>query len=366
MNTRPSVQTIIIDSIGTASPTISKVLSESLEVPIEIVTKALYRAPSVLVKEAPDEVLGQFLDLLSQLGLEVHAQATTDPLPPESECLDVGLYLEDASLLPKVCDQLCSFLGCTSQEALNLLLSEPCVILGHVSQATVSALENRMDAEVVVSDPEAAQYTLAVLSNDRLLLSQLKDYLKTAFSLVVDWNSSKAIPDLDYATSQIIYRRYQSTGGIQLINQDFQRFEVVLTEMDPEDEAQRAALVSLTGMPEEIVNEVAESLPIQVEASINRAILMDTLQAYADAGLTVEANLLSHTHHQLVLEEIKDLKKSREILSQFVPEDALPKTGHTPWYSPVPMSDLLARFAIAQLEAVGTSADYEPISVPSS
>ncbi|MEL6536538.1 MAG: hypothetical protein AAFQ98_14065, partial [Bacteroidota bacterium] len=53
------------------------------------------------------------------------------------------------------------------------------------------------------------------------------------------------------------------------------------------------------------------------------------------------------------------LQRSREILGQFLPGHSLPQRADQPWYSPIPIGELLARYAVAQLEAIGCEADYE-------
>ncbi|MEL6539146.1 MAG: hypothetical protein AAFQ98_27270, partial [Bacteroidota bacterium] len=151
---------------------------------------------------------------------------------------------------------------------------------------------------------------------------------------------------LTYEQSQAVWRRFQSTGFIRLINQDFQRFELVLTAFDATQPEYAQALTELTEIPLEAVEEVLDNLPIQVEESVSRELVAGKLEAYEAAGFTVEAHLLEQTHHQLVIEEIKDLQRSREILGQFLPGHSLPQRADQPWYSPIPIGELLARYAV--------------------
>ncbi|HAA16839.1 MAG TPA: hypothetical protein DCE41_36055 [Cytophagales bacterium] len=352
--------TVVIDSIGSASPMVSQVLSDAFQIPSELIVKVLYSTPSVLLHEIEEELATRAVELLQQLGLQVRKQSSEDPLPPTPEALDVGVYIPDAALLPQICHQITDFVGCSQQEALNLLLNEPCVVLGGVSRATAEALDNRLDAEVIVSDPKSAEYTLEVLGEDAMLLKQLQTYLDRA-GISIDLKTERKIYPLAYMASQELWRRYQSTGMVKLSNHDFQRYEVVLTGVDEGKPDYKAKLVEFTGMPEEIVEEVLENLPIQVEASVNSQKIEEVVSQYTTEGLMVDTVLLEQTHHKLVVEEIQDMQKSREVLSQYIPQEELPTKIPTPWYAPVPMNDLMVRYVAAQLEAIGCEVDVEPL-----
>lgn len=349
---------VVIDSIGKATPVASKVLSEALQLPSELVFQALYQTPSVMLDGTEKETAEETAKLLRQLGLEVTVQNQNEPAPEKAEKVDVAVYIPDASMLPAVCKALSDFLGCPSQDALGLLLEEPAVVLGDVSPNTAQALSERLPAEVMISDPKKASYTLMVKEADRLLLNQLQKYISQR-GVKGDVNTQKTIPHLDYASSQEIWRRFQSTGAVKIINESFERYELLLTAADREHPEMRSKLMEYTGMPEDIVDEVLEQLPIQLEASLNTADLQEYLSKYSAAGMSCEVKRVSHKPYRLIIQRMGDMNKAKKILARMMPEETLPRTTATPWVAPEPLNDVMVRYAIAQLEQIGAVAEYE-------
>ena len=349
--------TVIVESIGSATPGVSKVLAEGLGLPVEIVLKALYSTPSVMFSNVDQETAAQTEDLLTKLGLETRVQSASDPVPESPETVDVGLYLHDASALPLVCQQLSEFIGCSDAEALNMLLAEPSVVLGGVSMSTAEALSKRVSAEVVVSNPKTELYTLMVKNSDEMLKHQLQNYFRH-HNMDVDLSQSLAVEDLDYETTNAIWRKFQSTGLVQVVNQSFQRFEIILNEVDTSNANYRKVLTEHVGMPEEVIDEVLANLPIELETGLNRVDLAERLPAFKEAGLSWTANVLDTGRHYLIIEQMGNQEATRTILAQFFPQDELPVSA--PWTSPSAMGDLLLRFATHQLEAAGCQLDYKP------
>lgn len=349
---------VVIDSIGKASPVASKVLSEALQLPSEIVFQALYQTPSVMLADIEKETAEKTAELLRQLGLEVSVQDQNEPAPEKAGKVDVAVYIPDAAMLPAVCRSLSEFLGCTQQDALGLLLEEPAVVLGDVSPNTAQALSDRLPAEVMISNPKTASYTLLIQEADKLLLNQLQKYLSQR-GIKADLNKEKTIPHLDYTSTQEIWRRFQSTGMVKIINESFERYELLLGAADHSHPRMREKLMEYTGMPDDIVEEVLAQLPIQLEASLNTADVQENIRKYQEAGMTCEVKRVSHKNYRLIIHRMGDIRKAKSILSRMLPEEALPQTTATPWSATVPLNDVMVRYAIAQLEQAGAVAEYE-------
>ena len=111
-------------------------------------------------------------------------------------------------------------------------------------------------------------------------------------------------------------------------------------------------------MPDEVIDEVLQNLPIQLEASVNHKFLQGKVDAYQAAGLTCTTVRIKQNGYRLIIEENNDLEASKHILAQFVKDDDLPK-GEGRWESPVPVGDLVFRCVTAQLEEIGCTVDYE-------
>ena len=347
---------VIILSIGTANPSVGNILSEALNVDQRLVSKILYCTPSVLFRQIDDELAQKAETLLSQLGLELKIQDTGEPLPPVPELFDIALYIENPENLPVINKQLSEFLGCSEQESFRLLLNDPSIVLGGVSMATAVALSKRIDAEVMVSNPQSDLYTLRINSNDSVLIKQIHKFLHKS-SIPID-NNSTSIENLDYKTGQEIWKRFQQTNQIQLINQSFQRFEITLDSFDINNPKHKKILTEYVGMPEEILIEIAGNLPVILDESVSKALLSEKIEIYTKAGLQYSFRPIAIQKYFIIIDKINDIKKTTEIIKQFFPDAAAPKQG-TKWVSPKPMQHLITRYIVRQLEDVGCAVETE-------
>lgn len=343
---------VVIDSIGSASPVVHKVLAEGLNIPSDVMLKTLYHAPSVMARNLDAEIAEQSADLLTKLGLEARSVAPDAPLPPSPELVDVALYLRDASLLPQVCVELREFIGCDQNAALNMLQQEPCVILGGVSRATAEALASRVSAEVSVCNPRKSSYTLFLRGNDTVLLRHLEQHLRS-MKLPFDFGKSPEVKGLNYDQSQRLWAKFQSGGLVEIVNEGFQRYELLLTGVSPVEQGQKEALVRMTGMPEAIADKVLANLPIQLDESVASDRLEPLMEECRTAGLIVEAKRIEGGPRHLVLDKAKDWSRTAEVLKRFLPEGEIPKEARLPFLCPLPMGDVLSRYALGQLQAVG-------------
>lgn len=348
---------VIIDSIGASNPASSKILADVLGIPVEVILKGLYNTPTVLFSEVEEELATKSVSMLKQLGMEAHSSVSTEPLPQKPEKVDIGVYIKDLQKLAEIIDELSIFLGCPKDEALKLLMNDPCVILGGVSLATAEALRKRIDAEVIVRNPKEEKYTIRLIKEDPMLRNQLKNYLKFK-EIEIDAKNVESIENLSYEMSQEIWRKFQSTGLLKIVNQGFQRFEIILTAVDKTNPDYKTKLTELAEIPEEVIDDVLENLPIQIEPSINRKDVAAQIEKYKAAGLTCTSKLVQHNNYKLVIEESQDLDKTREILKQFVAEEYLPK-DNLRWEIPFPLGELLFRYIAAQLEIVNCEIDCE-------
>ena len=111
-------------------------------------------------------------------------------------------------------------------------------------------------------------------------------------------------------------------------------------------------------MPEDIIEEVLQNLPIELETGLNRADLTAKYSIYQDAGLDCKARVLDTGKHYLIIESTSNLEDAKTVLGQFFSTNQLPTTSGY-WKSPTAMGDLLLRYASTQLENAGCELDYE-------
>ena len=358
MSTEPELRyNVVVDSVGSALPEVSKMLSEGLKLPVELVTKAIYNAPSVLFLEVDRKVAEDAIVLLEHLGLEASMSKAGDPLPELATPVEIGVYINDIFKLSTVRNQLSDFLACEPNQALSLLANEPGIVLGGVSEATAKALANRLDAEVMVSNPLKDLFLIDVVDPDMHLLSQLKASFKS-HGIDYDPEQSPFVDNLNYKVAQDIWKRFQHTKKIKIINQSFQRFEIVLESVDTSLPGYKTALVELTGMPEEIVDQVVANLPIQLDESVSRANLDEKISAYAAQGLDCTGYYIPPRTCFIRLDEIGDIDQTKKVLDTYFDKVEIPETTSS-WKSPTPLPKLIARYAAAQLQVSGCEVELE-------
>lgn len=349
--------TVIIKSIGSASPSASILLADAFKIPQEIVLKLLYNTPSVIFHKVDEQLAVKAKNTLSKLGLEVKIQNSDLSLPTKQYLYEASIYVNDPLKLPKVVLQLSEFLGCEQKEALNLLLQNPSIVIGSVSKATINALSKRIDAEVTITNPKKDLYSIYFPMNQSSIIDDLKHIYKNGFS-IQKTGSEYIIENLDYTTSQEIWRKYKSKNAIKIINQSYQRYEIILTKIDKNNTSQKEFLINEVGIPKQIINTVLANLPIQLNESLSKQKTETTLKKYTKAGLTCHSEIITIQKYFLEITKIIDLKKTNTILKNFFSNQQLP-TNKERWISNKPYNHLLMRYAIAQLKTIGTNAKLQ-------
>lgn len=348
---------VIIDSIGMANPAVSTVLADVLGLPIEVVARSIYNAPALLFSNVEYTLAEQSVELLTRLGITAHYQSIDQPVPIPSEPVEVGVYVSDIDKLGNVTTALADFLGSTNSEALGLLMNDPAIVLGSVSIATANALAERLDAEVIVSEPKLDLYTLVFDADNRMIKNQLETYLNYV-KIPYNFSEKNEINNLSFELANQIWLKFQTTGMLKIINQSFQRYEIILDQVDMENPNYRYKLTLEFGMPDEVIDEVLSNLPVQLNPSVNFKHLDEKLIDYSQSGLICSTLPIKHNGYRLIIEENPDVSATKTILSQFIDPESIPtKKGR--WQAPVAVSDLIFRCVAAQLEAIGCTVDYE-------
>ncbi|MEM6685936.1 MAG: hypothetical protein AAF617_09160 [Bacteroidota bacterium] len=340
--------TVIINSIGNATPGASKVLSDALKVPQDYILKLLYNAPSVLFQKVDKDTAQKAEDTLTKLGLDVSICTKEDEIDLTTELIDISVSLNNILHLPKVIEQLAVFLGCKQSEVLNLLLNEPSIVLGNVSVATAEALQKRTDANVHFSNPRKDVYT--VLISKEAENGQLRNIEKVLKTKASETDTAYVIENISYDHSQLLWRQYQANNAVKLLNQSHQLVSVILEDFEVANKAHMAFLTEKVGMPQEILEDVHEALPISLFEHVNR-IQAQTIEAEcAEIGLKTSIETDFNFKKKLHIEDIEDAEKVTTILAQFIAKENLPKANVTSWTSNEEVPPLIARYLLAQLE----------------
>jgi len=340
--------TVVINSIGTATPATSKVLSDALKVPQDYILKLLYNAPSILFQKVDGHTASKAEDTLAQLGLEVSVCTQDDTVDLTTELVDISVGFDNVLLLPKVTEQLASFLGCKASEALHMVVNNPSIVLGNVSVATAEALQKRVDAEVYYSNPKKDVYTIligdttkeAALKN---IERQLKRRLRKAGAVYV-------AEDVAYQDSQWVWRTYRASETVKLINQSHQSVHVVLDDFDLKEQRHRSFLIGQIGMPEAILEDVHSALPITLCSNVNRKKAEAITESCLAMGIQLRMVKDFNFKKKLRVTAIENVERVTQVLGQFIAKADLPNAGDSHWESKEAMPPLIARYLSAQLE----------------
>jgi hypothetical protein len=329
---------LLIAGIGAASPRAASVLSQALELPIETVVDALYRAPARLLAGLPGPDAARLAAIIGSLGVEVEVIPAGEP-PARRPTLDLAGELLDPARADEVGQILGRFLGMDPQEALDLLLTPPGVILGSITEATVRALEAALPAgstRLTASHPDEARFALFASELSSQQIGVLRPHLPA--ETVLAPGGSATIFDLGRAEADVLWRRLKAPERVQVVNQAFLRFSLDLMAA-PETGA--AALQTLAGVPIEDYALLRDALPVTVEVGVAFDEVSARMAAYAAAGFTARAEMETFSHVGL------DILSARpEVLA----EVGLPAPAPL---STAPMPRPRARLLRYRLEAAG-------------
>lgn len=240
---------IVVAHVGSAGPRVAGVVASGLNLPVEAVISAIYRAPAVLAARLGAPVAERLVAELRDLGLAVYASPAGTPLE-RGALLDVAAEIVDPAQADAAAAVLADFIGSTPAAALEMLLAPPGMILGQASAATVEALAARLPEGAVALatvDPATTRYTL--------FAAKLPASERTAIAA--------------------------------LVPEGLLRFDLHLIHADGDPEA----LEGLAGIPAADVPHLLPLLPVTVEERLSQEQAETRMAEYAAAGFTVTAHL---------------------------------------------------------------------------
>lgn len=284
------MKTILIKSIGTANPSVSKILAETFHINHKRLVRLLYNAPAVFLEQAEETIAQKAELILKDLGIEVELLEAGAKLPKKSEPLDVAVYVKDPLKIMVVAKQLGEFLGIAENDAMQLLLNEPSVVLGGVSLATAEILQKRLDAEVIASNPKTDLYTVEIASEKSDFLNNFKAALKQMG--VQPEKSQKQIINVSYEQTQSLWKRFPNSKEFLIHNQSFQRLQLVLTNFDLYNDKVKTFLTQNLSIPSEILADIHQNLPVVLDESLNPLEKNQKLEQYQQGGLRCESKAI--------------------------------------------------------------------------
>ncbi|AUC76460.1 hypothetical protein [Olleya sp. Bg11-27] len=346
------MKTIVIQSIGTAKPGITKILADAFEINHQLLTQMIYNAPSLFLHKVDEETAAKVKNMLTELGLEILVQKAEDAIPTPTEKLDLALYIQNPLKIQKIAKQLSDFIGINEKEAFELLIQDPSVVLGGVSQNTAFALDKRIDAEVMASNPRKATYTILVKDLTPSFINEFGLLCQNA-GYTLDQNK---IMGLTHKEAQQLWTKVQDPQKIKLVNEDFIRYRIILNAFDANNEVSVQFLNEQIGMPTELIGRLNDYLPLEIVESLSKCKVESYLELTTAATLDCESHVNSVDRYQLQIQNITQKEQVEKTLDLFFKTVDIKDTK---WQTPEKLDSVLNRLLSEQLEALGC--DVEPI-----
>ncbi len=289
---------VVVNSVGKAGLAASAAIAKGLGIPASSLVARLYRAPAVLVEGVEQQVAVQVSKLLCDIGYQSEVQDISLPAPTRSKLFDVAVYVHEAEAFLPTVKMLSQFIGITESDASNMLMTPPGIVLGSVSKATVEVLRNQLSegVSIIASITDQANYDLFLADGveiaKRRILADIRD---AKIPLIAEEGLVAA--GVDHKTAQALWRRHQASGLLRVVNRDFLRFDLLCTGVaegySKASIDQTSVLKSLVGIPEDMVPEVLNALPLTLLDAVPNAEVEQKMMMLEQVGLQMQADLVS-------------------------------------------------------------------------
>jgi len=271
------------------------------------------------------------------------------------ELYDIAIHIDNIKRVSEINRVLSDFLNCSEEESLKLLFADPSIVLRGVTVSIAETLKNKIKAEVILSNPITALYTLQINGGwDTFTEKIIQVINELTFPVII--KKQKIIENIDFNTTQIIWNRFKQTGRINIINQDFQRFQILLHEFDIENKKHKECLFKVVGIPYNFLYVLSDKLPVVLDESVDRIRLLNKIETYNKAGLKCSFQPLLFQNYKIVLHNIINYDTTKGIIKHYFPRwkgVAVKKS----WKSPKINSYLRTRYIAQQLKEAGCSVE---------
>lgn len=306
---------LLVRSIGTADAAIVHSLRPLRAASDAELAALIYRAPSELLDHVDHDTGSKLVEVLCGAGLEVELAGTDEAFEAGVGDLEVALAVQRFDNMLGIVECVMRVLGVDHGAAMKMVSANPAVLLGSVSQATVDALARRfapLGAEIDASRHAAAVFDLAAEAGDDTTTRVLAE-------LLPDANRSRSTAaggvfhamGLDAAAAQSLWIELSRTAAkVQVINRDFQRFDVRL-EAAPTTLATIELLTTTTSISEERAQRALTRLPFVLAENVRGPRMVELLEAVRACGGRATASLLALMSFGLALKPGGDRTAAR-------------------------------------------------------
>lgn len=270
-----------INSIGSALPASTALLSDALSCSPELISRAVYTAPSQLFSSLDYVTAEKAYDVLSKLGFDVEVTQGKSESETKKVLFDVAVFLSSPFDLSKIVKELSVFLGLQETQVQNMLMAFPPLVLGHVSQSTVDAISNRVpEAQVIAYNP-----------NEGIYYARLINVKKERISDIASENCHQIVDDvfiegLTFEQTKRIWKQFP--GKCQVIHHLLLRAELVVLNVDHSNAKAIDYLINRVGMPEDFVNTIDAHLPLKLYEPRSFSVLKNEHAHLKNIGIDCE------------------------------------------------------------------------------
>lgn len=367
----PSGFRVVVDSPGTSDGDLIRAVTRYASRPQRDVARCFYQAPRELVDGLDRETAEGFARTLREAGAHARVLEPEAALEPGVGEWEAALVVRDLDRIAEVLHEAVRLLQVGPQEAIRIVCRTPAVLMGNLSRAAAEAIRDRfaaVGAEVDLSRPEHARYDLYVDGGNGADRRRLRALLERNASEVVlaggEEEGGMVASGLSFGDLEPIRQDLlRHASGVTVLNRDFARFDLTLTEAGGQPEAVAAYLADELGIPRRVIPRMFDALPVVVAENVRADEAELRLRNLEDLGASGTADLLSWRFFSVVLRTIGDRERSEEVLrllGELARSEARALLAERPPVTlPGAFTPLRARWIQRELGRVGSAADLE-------
>lgn len=354
---------LLVRSIGDADAAVIGALRRLRAGSDTELAELLYRAPSELLRGLDRDTGTKLLKVLRETGIDVDLVPPSETYEPGSAAYEVALVIKRPDRLFDVIRETVRVLGVDVDTARKLVCANPAVLIGRVSQATVDALRRRYQAhgvELDVSRSIDADFDLAVDASDFPTRKRLERLLADEqIPIAVGEAGQFLATGLKAAAAERIWKKLRDADvKVQVLNRDFQRFDVRMESAPGADDPSRRALldwmVATIGMPAASGERALAHLPFILVENVSGGEMVTLLHQIHEHGGGASAILLPLQKFALALKPGGDRVAARnriETITRSAPPPGFELGGPTTLEGPFTKTQ--ARWLQHELRRVG-------------
>lgn len=338
---------VVLRSPGQVDMAGISALASALKQPVGLVSKRVYQAPSVLMRDINPQHQTELAKQCAALGLDFEFKPNDVQLPKDERRYDVAVHIDSADHIPMATEELARLLGVTPEKAFRLLATPPGLIIGDVSLAAADALARRFGQGCVVSASVSGDGPFDLfLPKDARIDQALDERCRGQRGLVM--------LGLDTDQAKDVFSRLPK-GSARLIPRSLLRFDLLLVPQNDISDTAKRWMIDMAGCIEDDIPLLLAHAPVALREGVD---YVEATKAGADAaqsGLKTVIEAYGFLRSHITVTEAPD----RAALIDILGAAGLDVPPSFPARIAENLPDLDARWLAYQLEMIGASFLFE-------